>query len=98
MRILSLTVLLSCSMLAFSAASQSFPAKPVRFIVPAVAGGPQDLVARIVSQKLSEAWGQQLLIENRPGAGGIIATEAGAKSPADGYTWLMNISAFTTNP
>ena len=85
-------------MLAFSAASQSFPAKPVRFIIPAVAGGPQDLVARIVSQKLGEAWGQQLLIDNRPGAGGIIATELGAKSPADGYTWLMNISAFTTNP
>ena len=87
-----------CCACASRATAQTFPSKPVRFIVPAAAGGPQDVVARIVAQKLSEGWGQQMLIENRPGAGGIIATEAGAKALPDGYTWLMNISAFTTNP
>ncbi len=84
--------------LAPPAFAQAFPVKPVRFIVPAAAGGIHDVVARLLSQKLGEAWGQQLLVDNRPGAGGILATELGAKAPADGYTWLMNISAFTTNP
>src|SRR5688572_28160588 len=72
--------------------------QPVRFIVPTAAGGVHDVVARAVSQKLVESWGQQIVIDNRTGAGGIIATEIGAKAPPDGYTWLMNISAFTTNP
>jgi tripartite-type tricarboxylate transporter receptor subunit TctC len=82
----------------YAADAQTFPTKPVRFIVPAAPGGPQDVVARIIAQKVGEGWGQQMLIDNRPGAGGIIASELGAKSPPDGYTWLMNISAFTTNP
>ena len=84
--------------LAQLAIAQWAPVKPVRFIVPAAAGGIHDVVARTVGQKLSEGWGQQIVIDNRTGAGGIIATELGAKAPADGYTWLMNISAFTTNP
>ncbi|MCC7484390.1 MAG: tripartite tricarboxylate transporter substrate binding protein [Burkholderiales bacterium] len=70
----------------------------MRFIIPAAAGGIHDTVGRLLAQKVAELWGHPVVIDNRPGAGGIIATEAGAKAPADGYTWLMNISAFTTNP
>ncbi len=66
--------------------AQQFPAKPVRFIVPFPPGGPVDTTARIVAQKLSEQWGQQVVIDNRAGAGGMVGAEAAAKAPADGYT------------
>ena len=66
--------------------AQTFPAKPVRFIVPFPPGGPVDTTARIVAQKLSEQWGQQVVIDNRAGAGGMVGAEAAAKAPADGYT------------
>lgn len=99
MRIPSHIVCVAClTCFAQLAAAQWTPVKPVRFIVPAAAGGIHDTVARTISPKLSETWGQQLVIDNRTGAGGIIATDLGAKAAADGYTWLMNISAFTTNP
>lgn len=78
---------------ASSASAQSpaspYPARPVRFIVPNPPGGGTDLVARIVSQKVSEKWGVSLIIDNRPGAGGIIAVEVAAKSAPDGYTLLV---------
>jgi tripartite-type tricarboxylate transporter receptor subunit TctC len=99
MRILSNLACVACfTCFAQLAGAQWAPVKPVRFIVPAAAGGIHDTVARTISPKLSESWGQQLVIDNRTGAGGIIATDLGAKAAADGYTWLMNISAFTTNP
>jgi tripartite-type tricarboxylate transporter receptor subunit TctC len=66
--------------------SQSFPTKPVRFIVPFPPGGPVDTTARAFTPKLSEYWGQQALVDNRAGAGGIVGAEIAAKSPADGYT------------
>jgi tripartite-type tricarboxylate transporter receptor subunit TctC len=69
--------------------AQAFPAKPVRVIVPFAAGGTTDIVTRILAQRLTESWGQQLLVDNRPGAGGNIGSELVAKSPADGYTILM---------
>lgn len=69
--------------------AQSYPNKPVRMVVPFPPGGTTDILARAVGQKLSETWGQQVLIDNRPGAGGNIGTEIVAKSPADGYTLLM---------
>jgi tripartite-type tricarboxylate transporter receptor subunit TctC len=69
--------------------AQSYPARPIRFIVPNAAGGTTDLVARTVAQKVSESIGQQLIVDNRPGSGGIVATEMVAKSTADGYTLLM---------
>ena len=66
-----------------------YPSKPVRFLVPNPPGGGTDLVARIVSQKVSEKWGVNLVVDNRPGAGGIIAVEVAAKAVPDGYTLLM---------
>jgi tripartite-type tricarboxylate transporter receptor subunit TctC len=70
-------------------AQPHYPAKPVRFIVPNPPGGGTDLVARIVSQKVSERWGMNLILDNRPGAGGIIGVEVAAKSAPDGYTLLV---------
>jgi len=66
-----------------------YPNKPVRMVVPFPPGGTTDILARAVGQKLSESWGQQVVIDNRPGAGGNIGTDIVAKSPADGYTLLM---------
>jgi tripartite-type tricarboxylate transporter receptor subunit TctC len=68
---------------------QAYPSKPARIIVPFPAGNATDIVARLVGQSLSERLGQSFIIDNRPGAGGNIGTEAGAKSPADGYTLLL---------
>ena len=76
----------------------AFPDKPVRFVIGFTPGGPSDILARAVGQKLAERWGQQVVIENRPGAGGNLAAEAVAKSAPDGYTWLLgNNSILATN-
>jgi tripartite-type tricarboxylate transporter receptor subunit TctC len=69
-----------------------YPAKPIRLIVPLVAGGPTDTLARLIAQPLSERLGQQVLVDNRPGAGGNIGAEMAAKSPPDGYTLFMGTS------
>ena len=84
-------LLLACSLAGFALAAlaQSYPAKPVRMIVPYPAGGYYDLLARAIGQKLTEAWGQSLLVENRAGANGIVGTELVAKSVPDGYTIMM---------
>jgi tripartite-type tricarboxylate transporter receptor subunit TctC len=73
-----------------SAAAQTFPGKPVRLIVPQTPGGASDALARIVGQKLSERWGQPVVVENKPGAGGNLGTEFVARAPADGTTLLMS--------
>ena len=79
--------------------AQAWPAKPVRLIVPFAAGGTTDVVARVLGQKLAEAWGQPVAIENRTGAGGNLGADAVAKAPADGYTLLMaSGSILTVNP
>ena len=79
--------------------AQSFPVKPVRVITPFTAGSAIDTLARVVGQKLGDTWGQQVVIDNRIGANGIIGTEAAAKAPADGYTvYLGNISTLAVNP
>jgi tripartite-type tricarboxylate transporter receptor subunit TctC len=81
------------------AAAQGYPAKPVRIIVPAAPGGGIDLTARSVSDKLSELWGQRIVVENRPGANFVIGTDAAAKSAPDGYTLLLtSYGAITVNP
>ena len=75
---------------------QTYPSKPVRVIVPFTAGGATDIVTRVVSQKLGEAWGQQLIVDNRAGAGGNIGGELAAKSPPDGYTLFMTSGSIVT--
>ncbi len=76
-----------------SVASAAYPDKPIRFIVPQAAGGSTDILSRTVGQKLSELLGQQLVMDNRPGANGIIGTDMVAKAPADGYTLLAGGTA-----
>src|SRR6266540_4209164 len=77
----------------------NYPNRAIRIIVGFTAGGGNDLLARLVGQKLSEAWGQPVVIENKPGAGAIIGTEYVKNQPADGYTLLMGASgAMTVNP
>ena len=70
--------------------ASAFPDKPIRLVLPYPAGGPTDAVARTVADKLSAAWGQPVIVDNRPGASGNIGTEFVAKSPADGYTLLIH--------
>ena len=69
--------------------SQGFPARPVRLVVPFPPGGPVDTVARTVAQRLTEVWGQTVVVDNRPGAGGQVGADNAAKSPPDGYTVLV---------
>ena len=70
--------------------AQGFPGKPVRFIVPYAPGGGTDIVARIIGQKLGDAWSQPVVIDNRPGAGSTVGTALAVKAPADGYTLVMS--------
>jgi len=78
-------------------AAQDYPNHPVRVIVPFAAGGPADVYARFVANRLQEALGQGFVVDNRPGAGSVIGTDAAAKSPADGYTLLLMSNAHTVN-
>jgi tripartite-type tricarboxylate transporter receptor subunit TctC len=81
------------------AAAQAWPNRPVKIVVPFAAGGATDVVARLLAQKLGEAWGQSVVVENRAGAGGNIGADVVAKSPGDGYTLLMTSgSIVTANP
>ena len=77
---------------------QGFPNKPVKIVVPFTAGSATDILARTLGQKLGEAWGQPVVIENRPGAGGTIGAGIVAKSPPDGYTLLVHSAAHAVNP
>jgi tripartite-type tricarboxylate transporter receptor subunit TctC len=81
------------------ASSSEYPAKPIRIIAQFTPGTSTDILARIIGQKLGDDWGQQVIVDNRPGAGGIVGTEMGAKAPPDGYTLTMAVSsAFGINP
>jgi tripartite-type tricarboxylate transporter receptor subunit TctC len=80
---------------AASAFAQGYPVQPVRVIVPFAKGGGVDFIARVVSQKLSELWGQRVTVESHPGAGTTLGVGVAAKSPPDGYTLLVNNSLQT---
>jgi tripartite-type tricarboxylate transporter receptor subunit TctC len=80
-----------------AAGAQTYPAKPVRIVVPFGAGGPADVYARVLGQRMTETMGHAFVIENRPGAGSIIGTDIVAKSPADGYTLLLMSNTHTVN-
>lgn len=98
-RTLGHLALLLLAFLVPGANAQDYPSRAVRIVTPYAPGGPVDIAARVIGQKLSESWGQQVLIDNRPGAGGIIGTEFVAKSVPDGYTLLMaTLNEFAINP
>jgi len=92
-----LMIALLCLFCALPAFGQTYPSHPVKIIVPFGTGGPADLYARFVGAKLSESLGQPFIVEDRPGAGSIVGTEAVQKSPADGYTLLMMSNTHTVN-
>jgi tripartite-type tricarboxylate transporter receptor subunit TctC len=91
----ALSVLLAA---ALAAHARAFPDKPVRLVVPYAAGGSTDVISRTLGQKLSEMWGQPVVIDNRPGASTIIGTDIVAKSSPDGYTLLVTTASFTIMP
>jgi tripartite-type tricarboxylate transporter receptor subunit TctC len=96
MRIAKWLALPAALWIAVAAPAQTYPAKPVRIIVPFAPGGATDIVTRILAQKLTEAWGQQILVDNRAGAGGNVGGEIAARAPADGYTLFMTSGSIVT--
>ena len=100
-----LPVVIGCALLALTCGvhaqdpAAAYPSKPIRLIVPFTPGTSIDIMTRVVAKALTDVWGQQAIVENRPGAGGIIGTEMGAKAAPDGYTLTMAASgAFAVNP
>ena len=95
----SLAAGLLCGLAPFAVQAQSFPSKPVHFVVTYPAGGSSDLMGRIMAQKLSEVWGQPVIVETKPGAAGSIGMEYAARQPADGYTVVIgNLGPASVNP
>ena len=94
----ALAASLAAAVSPFALAQTAFPTKPIRIVVPFPPGGTTDILARAAAQKMTEAWKEQAVVDNRPGAGGNIGAELVARAPADGYTLLFNASTFTTSP
>jgi len=95
--LLSILLFLTIGFFTAGAAAQSYPSKPMRLIVPFTPGGTNELLARIISQKFQEKWGQPVIPENRPGAGGNIGAELVAKAAPDGHTLLFGTNTLTMN-
>jgi len=95
MRILTFV---AAALLSLPVAAQQYPVKPVRIIVPFAPGGGSDFIARFTAQRLTESLGKQVIVENRPGAGGLLGIEAGVRSDPDGYTLTLIASSYTVNP
>ena len=95
----SATLAIACLLLALAASAQTYPAKPIRFVVPYPPGGPLDAIARLLGQKVAESVKQPVIVDNKPGAGGNIGADAVAKSPPDGFTILMGaVATHAINP
>jgi len=94
MQSVRLLFLLLCSV---SAAAQEYPARSMRLIIPVAPGGGTDILGRLMARKLSEIYGQQVVVDNRPGAGTVIGSDLLAKSPPDGYTLSVQINALAAN-
>src|SRR5258706_3082393 len=90
-------VLSTSAFVAFCAHAQKYPAKPVQIIVPFAPGGGSDFIARFTAQRLTDALGSQVIVENRPGAGGLLGIEQGVKAKPDGYTLTLIASSYTVN-
>lgn len=88
---------LTLALAATLAQAQSYPSRPIRIIVPFGAGGPADIYARFIGQHMQDTLGQPMVVENRPGAGSVVGSDAAAKSPADGYTLLLMSNTHTVN-
>jgi tripartite-type tricarboxylate transporter receptor subunit TctC len=86
------------ALLALPAFAQTYPTKPVRIIVPFAPGGGSDFIARFMAQRLTESLGSQVIVENKPGAGGVLGIEQGVKAAPDGYTLTLIASSYTVNP
>ena len=98
MNIARVGVVALCTLWTSFASAQTWPTKPVKIIVPFTAGSATDILARTFGQKLSEYWGQPVVVENHPGAGGTIGTGIVANAPGDGYTLLVHSAAYAVNP
>src|SRR3954471_23983383 len=97
-RIISLFIATSCAAFAAGALAQAYPSKPIRIVAPFAPGGGTDLIARVAAQKMTEAMHQQAVVDNRPGAGGTLGAELGAKAPPDGYTFTLIAGSYSVNP
>jgi len=97
-KLLSGAALVLAALAAGTSFSQNYPTKPVRIIAPFAPGGGTDFIARLLAQKLTERLGQQVIVENKPGAGGNLGAEFAVKSPPDGYTLLLIAGSYTVNP
>src|SRR5262245_65506354 len=80
------------------AAAQDYPKKQIELVVPFVAGGTTDNIARLIAQRFQESWGQTVIVTSRPGGGSVIGTATVAKAPPDGHTLLVTTFAFAVNP
>ncbi len=97
-RLLATAACVTGAFISLNAAADTWPSKPIKFLVPFAAGGVADVVTRAITPKLSEALGQPIVIENRGGAGGTIGTSLGAKAAPDGYTFVVPAASHTTTP
>ena len=96
-RLATILIALACAVLAPLSSAQDYPVRPVRIVVPFAAGGPADVYARVLAQRLQESLGQPFVIDNRPGGGSVLGTDIVAKSAPDGYTLLLMSNTHTVN-